>query len=122
MYKDKPYFAPRRTGPRSRRRKVAYSGMCFVVLACIWYYLVGDIVLGEIGVRTRNPGKEAELWEWVQELDEGESKLKGGSVDWEARREKVRDAFIVSWDGYEKYGWGESFFSSEVVVGRMLTV
>lgn len=113
MYKDKPYFAPRRTGPRSRRRKVAYSGMFFVVLACIWYYLVGDIVLSEIGVRTRDSGKEAELWEWVQGLDgeeERESKYKSGSVDWEARREKVRDAFIVSWDGYEKYGWGEFSF------------
>ncbi|KKK21960.1 hypothetical protein ARAM_007131 [Aspergillus rambellii] len=32
--------------------------------------------------------------------------LEMKDIDWEARREKVRDAFIVSWDGYEQYGWG----------------
>jgi len=29
------------------------------------------------------------------------------AIDWERRRDKVRDAFIVSWDGYEKYAWGK---------------
>jgi len=27
-------------------------------------------------------------------------------VDWDARREKVKEAFISSWDAYSKYAWG----------------
>lgn len=62
------------------------------------------------GVKTPDSAKGVELWEWVQGLGDERSEKKSGkqkNVDWDARREKVRDAFIVSWDGYEKYGWGE---------------
>lgn len=60
--------------------------------------------------------KGEELWRWMQSLGE-EDDAGGGwgsakKVDWGARRERVRDAFIVSWDGYERDAWGE-FSSSD---------
>lgn len=107
LYKDKPYFAPKRTGPRSRRRKALYGGIALFILMVLWYCLSGPTWNGR--VKTPDSAKGAKLWEWVQGLEkEGSDKSgKQKNVDWDARRERVRDAFIVSWDGYEKYGWGE---------------
>ncbi|KAI9923652.1 Endoplasmic reticulum mannosyl-oligosaccharide 1,2-alpha-mannosidase [Aspergillus wentii] len=106
MYKDKPYFAPRRTGPRSRRRKLLYWGAALFTFICLWYYASGSSSWDGLKVKVSDHAKGAELWNWVQSLDDSASKGKQKSVDWEARREKVRDAFIVSWDSYEKHGWG----------------
>ncbi|THC89603.1 hypothetical protein EYZ11_010953 [Aspergillus tanneri] len=61
------------------------------------------------GLKMPNSAKGEELWAWVQRFDDAEPAYDGGEqkpVDWNARREKVRDAFIVSWDGYEQYAWG----------------
>lgn len=30
-----------------------------------------------------------------------------GLVDWNSRREQVKDAFVTSWDAYAKHAWGE---------------
>lgn len=111
MYKDKPYFAPRRTAPRSRRRRVLYGGLCLFVLVIMWYYGPGSGVWKGFRSSKDSLTIGEELWEWVQSLDEQES-VSGnwGQVkpaEWAARREKVRDAFIVSWDGYERNAWGE---------------
>ncbi|GFN10259.1 mannosyl-oligosaccharide 1,2-alpha-mannosidase IB [Aspergillus tubingensis] len=106
MYKDKPYFAPRRTGPRARRRKIIYSGLCLFVLLALWYYSGS----GQPEWKTPDAEKGAELWKWVQSFEESEPPYDGSAVtekiDWEARREKVRDVFIVSWDGYAAHAWG----------------
>ncbi|KAJ5678649.1 Mannosyl-oligosaccharide 1-2-alpha-mannosidase [Penicillium macrosclerotiorum] len=98
MYKDKPYFTPKRTAPRKRWRPIFVLGLCALVF--LWYYKTSAPVwktadLGEPGV---------ELWKWSQTL-ESEAPSKG-QVDWAARREKVRDVFKISWDGYEKEAWG----------------
>ena len=106
MYKDKPYFAPRRTGPRARRRKIIYSGLFLFALLCLWYYSGS----GQSEWKTPDGEKGAELWKWVQSFEESEPGYDGSSpkkkIDWAARREKVRDAFIVSWDGYATNAWG----------------
>lgn len=112
MYKDKPYFAPRRTGPRRWRKKALYGAVFVFVVVALWYY--GPWSGPWSGFRPRERDTAAigeELWEWMQSLDEQESisgswSLRGPS-DWAARRERVRDAFIVSWDGYERHAWGE---------------
>lgn len=128
MYKDKPYFAPRRTGPRLRRRRALLFGVViFFVIAGLWWYdvwgIAGDGKWRLFGSsKASEVDKGAELWKWLQSLKEGTDETiiqkKGGGItktkafaDWNARREKVRDAFVVSWDGYEKYAWG-MFFSS----------
>ena len=114
MYKDKPYFAPRRTGPRSRRRKAVYAGLCIFVVTLLWRYVYGPVSWNGFGQRGVDWAKGAELYEWMLTLEKeskgGDGKGDGGKekyVDWEARREKVRDAMIVSWDGYEQFAWGE---------------
>ncbi|KAL4921546.1 glycoside hydrolase [Aspergillus aurantiobrunneus] len=107
MYKDKPYFAPRRTGPRLRRRRVLQGVAVVFVLVSLWYIITGS------NNPPRSPWKHdtvkgEQLWRWVESL-ESEKPYDGTpvkNIDWEARREKVRDAFIVSWDGYEQYAWG----------------
>lgn len=109
MYKDKPYFAPRRTGPRSRRRKALYSGLCLFVLAVLWY--CWPVARAWKDSRLDSMAGE-DLWKWMQTL-EGRDSIDGNwghksPIDWAERREKVRDAFIVSWDGYEKHAWGMS--------------
>ncbi|KAL3445772.1 seven-hairpin glycosidase [Aspergillus insuetus] len=105
MYKDKPYFAPRRTGPRLRRRRALYLGIIVFVLISLWYYKSSP----SGSPWTPDSAKGEELWKWVQTLDQTEQTYDGiglKNIDWESRREKVRDAFIISWDGYEQYAWG----------------
>lgn len=107
LYKDKPYFAPRRTGPRLRRRRVIQGAIAVVLLFSLWYIISGSSASYRSPF-TPDTRKGEELWKWLQNLDSEQpydgSPLK--NIDWEARREKVRDAFIVSWDGYEQYAWG----------------
>ena len=57
MYKDKPYFAPRRTAPRSRRRKIVYGGLCVFVLVCLWYYTAGSVERHRHGLDTPDTPK-----------------------------------------------------------------
>lgn len=83
------------------------------MLVVLWYYGTGN-GSGRLGYR--RPGgvvdsaRGEELWRWMQSLGEEEDAGGGqkNKVDWAARRERVRDAFIVSWDGYERDAWGES--------------
>ncbi|KAJ5550640.1 hypothetical protein N7535_001414 [Penicillium sp. DV-2018c] len=99
LYKDKPFFAPRRTGPRRRWGPfLKLLGVC-TVLFVLWYNFYLPTWSG-----LQSNDKGVELWKWAQTL-EGE-KSSGDLSDWTARREKVRDAFIVSWEGYEKNAWG----------------
>lgn len=121
MYKDKPYFAPRRTGPRRHRRKAIFSGICLSVLIAVWYYTGGSGTWGKFGLKRPEVARGVDLWNWVQSFGNSEpgkeTGVKAKSIDWEARREKVRDAFIVSWDGYEKHAWGTSFPAMLLHVG-----
>lgn len=109
MYKDKPYFAPRRTAGRSRRRKILYGGLCVFVLVCLWYFTAGSSKRQRHGLDTPDTPKGEEMWKWLQSLGDPATGIEDGrhqNIDWNARREKVRDAFIISWDGYEQHGWG----------------
>lgn len=99
MYKDKP-FAPRRTTRRRWKRLTGILGLCALVL--LWYYYRPAVPSWQ---GSDSSDKGLGLWEWAQTFQDEPSK---GPVDWNARREKVRDAFIVSWDGYEKEAWGKT--------------
>jgi len=51
------------------------------------------------------PEEQGESWKKLK--DEAETThTKKGKVDWLDRREKVKDAFKLSWGAYEKHGWG----------------
>ncbi|OJJ47465.1 hypothetical protein ASPZODRAFT_141057 [Penicilliopsis zonata CBS 506.65] len=106
MYKDKPYFAPRRTGPRFRRKRTLYGSVVLLLLGLLWWYRESFGYWSGFSLGGPDLAKGEELWHWMQSLD-SESENEGQEpIDWAARRERVRDAFIVSWDGYEKYAWG----------------
>jgi mannosyl-oligosaccharide alpha-1,2-mannosidase len=40
-------------------------------------------------------------WSWLQGPEKG-----GSKIDWLDRRERVREAFTLSWDAYDRYAWG----------------
>ncbi|GES60651.1 mannosyl-oligosaccharide alpha-1,2-mannosidase [Aspergillus terreus] len=119
MYKDKPYFAPRRTGPRLRRRRAAYGVGVLVFLAVVWYYVFGG--WGGPALKTPDSARGEALWAWVQSLDGTDPTYDGTlqkGIDWAARRERVRDTMIVSWDSYEQHGWGLDEYRPQAKNGK----
>lgn len=103
LYKDKP-FAPRRTAPRRWRKPSGILGAFILIL--LWYFYYSPGLPAWKGANSSDKGLE--LWKWAQSLDSAPAKEP---ADWNARREKVRDAFIVSWEGYEKEAWGKSMLT-----------
>ena len=98
MYKDKPYSyaAPRRKPPLYKQWRLMLG--IFLGLAAL-FYLFG----ASTSQTWRSRGKKIEGsgLGWLRRPDLV-------SVDWDERRERVKEAFILSWDGYEKYAWGMS--------------
>jgi len=100
MYKDKPAgHGARRGGRRWVTRKRTYVLLGLLIFFTLYW-------LGWIG------GAESENWpddgfKAKESLSKGipETK-KGKKVDWEKRRELVKGAFLMSWNDYEKHGWG----------------
>lgn len=104
VYKDKPYFKPRRTGPNRTASRIVYTVVaCFMVilLYVFWGGWGSPVAVGPVGETGEN------LWKWIQTFDAEEDSASLKKVNWEERREKVKDVFTISWDSYEKYGWGE---------------
>jgi mannosyl-oligosaccharide alpha-1,2-mannosidase len=101
MYKDKPYtYGARRPTKSWRRKRVLFGGFVFLFGLMYW-----------MGWLSSSPAS-------IQEsLDEGKKNAKSAldwlksaehtSVDWDLRRERVKEAFVLSWDGYEQYAWGK---------------
>jgi mannosyl-oligosaccharide alpha-1,2-mannosidase len=93
MYKDKPftYVSSRRRKPWwKRRRLLALIGL---------FIMFGLYLLGVIGEETA-PKQAKDRWNWLKRPGET------GKIDWLSRRERVVDAFKLSWDAYERYAWG----------------
>lgn len=94
MYKDKPYTyaASRRMRPYWRRKR---SILLFLLLAVsgLWYF----------GYLSRDNDSELgnSSWSWLSSPEPA-----GKKVDWPKRRERVVEAFELSWDSYERYAWG----------------
>jgi hypothetical protein len=109
MYKDKPHFAVRRRhGPLQKKRTFGLIGVAIITL--LWW-------TGYIG---RSPGAETSTgqngrssWSWLTGNTREEA-----VVDWAERRERVKDAFKVSWDGYKKYAWGMDEYHPVAKKGR----
>ena len=99
MYKDKPYSyaASRRNTPLYRQWRMLAGGI-LSLLALLYWLRVGGSTLTEKPQGQRNA--KSSSWSWAGST--------GPAIDWESRREAVREAFILSWDGYEQYAWGMS--------------
>ena len=95
MYKDKPTsYGVKRGGGRWGKKRIAVIAL--VVFGVL--YWLGWAGSGESGEGV-DGGKKSS---WIPVKQGGK---KG--VDWNTRRESVRDAFLLSWKGYEEHGWGK---------------
>ncbi|KAI9744810.1 MAG: mannosyl-oligosaccharide alpha-1,2-mannosidase [Claussenomyces sp. TS43310] len=108
MYKDKPFSYPssRRSKPWwKKRRLLALIGL-FIMFILYCLGLVGDDIAAEtVGDRLT----------WLKGPD------KTGKVDWLDRRERVVEAFTLSWDAYERYAWGYDEFHPISKRGKQMT-
>lgn len=94
MYKDKPYgYTPARRSRSLWRRKRVLGTLALAVLAVL--YFTGFLTRGEAKRGPTAPG-----WRWL-----GTSGEKS-KADWNKRRQRVVEAFELSWDSYERYAWG----------------
>lgn len=96
MYKDKPYATSRRYIPLWKRRKpLAAAGLFFIFIL----YWTG-ILKSESGPAIQRNAEDTLTWL------KGGSEKAGKQPDWEDRRERVVEAFKLSWDSYKRYAWG----------------
>jgi endoplasmic reticulum Man9GlcNAc2 1,2-alpha-mannosidase len=97
MYKDKPYSyaASRKQRPVWKRKRTFGIAGLFVLI--LLYFL------GYFGTNAEASKKAKDTWSWLQKPEKVTNK-----VDWLDRRERVKEAFILSWDAYDKYAWGMS--------------
>lgn len=93
MYKDKPYaYAPsQRNRPLWRRKRIV--GTVTLVIIGLLYFM---------GFFSRDTSKKP-LTDWGRKS----STQDKGKADWNMRRDRVVEAFELSWDAYERYAWGE---------------
>ena len=91
MYKDKPYrYATSKRRKPVLKQKRFRASLVLLLLALL--YWTGLLSPGLSGSRLT----KSSWW--------GSSQPKG--IDWNARREKVRDAFKTTWSAYEGHAWG----------------
>lgn len=97
MYKDKPhsYASSRRHIPFWKRKGIQGSGLLG--------FLIILYLLGFFSSAVESKSETKERWSWLQRPEKG-----GTKVDWLDRREKVKEAFTLSWDAYSRYAWGKS--------------
>lgn len=93
MYKDKPYnyAASRRLQPHWKRKR---SWLFFLLLALTGLYFYGAF-------EGHTDTLSTPQWSWIRTPEPA-----GKKVDWNNRKERVKEAFELSWDAYERYGWG----------------
>lgn len=102
MYKDKPYHYPGHGGKRHlppwlRKKRTLGGVLAGLALVSWWFGMLSPL-------------------SWVSSKGDGQTSSPQGKswslfgskevVNWDERAERVKDAFKISWAGYEKYGWG----------------
>ncbi|KAI9650175.1 mannosyl-oligosaccharide alpha-1,2-mannosidase [Ciborinia camelliae] len=110
MYKDKPYSyaSSRRAQPFYKKRRIILGAIAF-----IFYVLY---FLGFFGSSDDSKEKSKDKWTWLQRPEEGQS-----TINWLDRRERVKEAFTLSWDAYERYAWGYDEFHPVSKHGKQMT-
>lgn len=104
MYKDKPSGKSYGYGVRSGRRGFMRSkrglGLAAFVLFVLIYWFGWSSRPADLDSTGGSGSKEKTSW---GSIVGGKKKSK---IDWERRREDVKNAFLLSWKAYEKHGWG----------------
>lgn len=79
------------------------GGLVFYLLCALLYYHRG----GEDSTESR-----------TNDSYKGNRLVKG--INWQQRRESVRDVFVESWDGYKKYAWGKDIYHPLSMAGEQM--
>ncbi|KAM0806886.1 putative Family 47 glycosyl hydrolase [Seiridium cardinale] len=106
MYKDKPYSYPPSQRSRAIWRRKRAVGVVFLVISLLYWF----------GAFSSNHDTAAQrpAWSW---LKGAENEIK---VDWSNRRERVVEAFELSWDAYHRYAWGYDEFHPVSKKGKQM--
>ncbi|KAL9597052.1 MAG: hypothetical protein Q9179_004409, partial [Wetmoreana sp. 5 TL-2023] len=111
MYKDKPYnYATSRRQPLYRKWRFTIGVLLLLTGLLYW---VGIFSPTKATAKVKDTSRST--WSWLN------NKPSGTDVDWNERREKVKEAFILSWDGYEKYAWGSDLYLPKTKKGAQMT-
>ena len=108
MYKDKPYnyAASDRRLPFWRRQRLTLFllGVLIIILylASSPKQISKPTIIGGGGDESKS---KSSTWSLLKSMSGGG---RNGDPDWDDRRERVRDAFKISWEAYEKAAWGLS--------------
>lgn len=110
LYKDKPYYSSRssRRRPWWKKRRIFASAGLLVMFVLYLFGFWG-------GKKEVAPKKDTNNWGWL-----GRDK-PSGKVNWLDRRERVVEAFTLSWDAYERYAWGYDEFHPVSKKGKQMT-
>ena len=101
MYKDKPYtFSASRRNRTWFRRQRTWLGLLLGLLGLL--YLLGAFSTSgpNKSVGSGHERSRASRWNWIKPVGVNNAEI------WESRREKVKEAFALSWDSYAQYAWG----------------
>lgn len=99
MYKDKPYaYSPYEQKRPIWKRKRVIGLLTFLVLTLLYWS----------SSSAKKPQKSTEPTDWTYSgLSKDDKK-----ANWDHRRDRVVEAFELSWDAYRRYAWGASRFSA----------
>ncbi|KAI9797025.1 MAG: mannosyl-oligosaccharide alpha-1,2-mannosidase [Piccolia ochrophora] len=111
MYKDKPYSYAASNKRRRfwRQKKTLGTAVLLFVGLLYWLGLFSDP--GKTRQKLTYGGKPSFSW-----AAKGDSQI----VDWSDRRERVKEAFTLSWDAYERFAWGYDEFHPISKAGRQM--
>ncbi|KAF3764939.1 family 47 glycoside hydrolase [Cryphonectria parasitica EP155] len=110
MYKDKPFAYPPSSRSRPFYRRKRYMAWFLFLVLGVAYWLG---MFGKDGYE-RMPSFKSTSW-----LKSDESST-GDKVDWLERRERVVEAFTLSWDSYARYGWGHDVYHPVTKAGQQM--
>ena len=101
MYKDKPYMQTvSRRNKALFQRKRTWLGAILGFLGTLYFLGVFSSPGSSKSSVNQNGRSEVSWWSWSQPVTINSDEL------WATRREKVKEAFTLSWDGYAQYAWG----------------
>lgn len=114
MYKDKPsnFYGPGGRNARQwmRRKRTLGAGLGVLAVLSWWFGILSPLSwIGGGSSDTKGSASPATPVSGGQKQQSGSGwGLWSGKekVDWNERALSVKDAFQISWAGYEKYGWG----------------
>lgn len=89
LYKDKPYYSNSATGRRRIMRRKRFVALIVVLLLAAWWLGVFSFDGVKLPDSIKSGGPRAQ-----------------SAVNWDERREKVKEAFVDSWAAYERDAWG----------------